>query len=113
MEHPRFDSTTRFLSECEDFSSFLDTASPAALEAYADKAEFPFLLATQKAKESEDLGERLAREAWEAERALEEEEDKHIHRLIDTVIDETRRRELQLETIRIASSTTVPDLMID
>lgn len=97
MEHPRFDSTTRFLSECDDFDSFLDTASPAELEAYADGSLPPNLKEIER----------------EAERALVEEEDKHIHRLIDTVIDETRRRELQLETIRIASSTTVPDLMID
>lgn len=122
MEHPRYDSTNKFLTECENFGEFLETASPVELEAYADGVLSPNLKEIEK----------------EAERALVEEEDECINRLIDRVqevvgvleededrqrnlIDpirkevysEERKRELRLETIRIASSTTVPDLMID
>jgi hypothetical protein len=109
MEHSTFDSTTRFLSECDDFDSFLDTASPAELEAYADGSSPPNLKEIER----------------EAERALvEEEEDFKLAELLENLEYEQRKRaerefsdyekhKLRLETIRIASSTTVPDLMID
>ena len=99
------DSGLKFLKECEDYILWVSDATFEELQAFIDSdKDYP--------EWKEDRGASASHKAWEAEfrRKDRQEVEAHKAKVARLRSDAAEVDRLRAETIRIASSKTVPDL---